>query len=97
MSERLYHQLAHFWPLISPLEDYAAEAERVGELIERYKSGDTAEPLHVVELGAGGGHTLFYFAGRYRCTAIDLSNEMLENSRRINPDVTHQCTHKLRA
>lgn len=87
--DRLYEQLAHLWPLLSPLEDYAADADRIATLIHTHLKADGDTPLDIIELGAGGGHTLFYFGQKHRCTAVDLSDAMLENSRHINPDVTH--------
>lgn len=96
---KLYEQLAHLWPLLSPAEDYAGDAERIQALIDAnlqqertVSDGDSdnpREPLNVVEFGAGGGHTLFFLAQNCNCTAVDLSDAMLENSRHINPDVTH--------
>ncbi len=87
---KLYEQLAPLWPLLSPLEDYAADAERLRALIDQHLCRtDPDKPIDVVEFGAGGGHTLFYLAQDCRCTAVDLSDAMLKNSRRINADVTH--------
>lgn len=97
---KLYEQLAHLWPLLSPAEDYAADADRIGALIDAHlqrpnhdddpdQLDDPARKLNVVEFGAGGGHTLFFLSQDCQCTAVDLSDAMLENSRHINPDVTH--------
>ena len=84
-SHRFYDDLARWWPLISPVEDYADEA---------------AEYLHVVadaaphattllELGSGGGHNAFYMKARYQLTLTDLSEPMLALSRRLNPGCEH--------
>ena len=51
---RFYGDLAAWWPLISPVDDYAEEARWVGTLL-----GAAASPVrNVLELGSGGGHQL---------------------------------------
>lgn len=96
-TPRLYDDLAWLWPLISPPEDYATEAAvLLGHIREHFGIDDqaplrrpgTAEPLRVLEFGAGGGHTLTHLAhAGMRCTAADLSESMLDNCRRLVPDV----------
>jgi len=85
---RLYHELAHVWPLLSPPEDYAPEAA----CIERLLGQTLGEPrvdagLDVLELGAGGGHTLYHLKARHRCVAVDIAEPMLEQCRKLNPEV----------
>ncbi|MEM1214000.1 MAG: class I SAM-dependent methyltransferase [Planctomycetota bacterium] len=80
--ERLYDDLAWLWPVISPPGDYAEEAERLRAVIEA-RTGRRAG-WSVLELGAGGGHTLVHlepFASR--CVAVDLSEPMLEKYRAL--------------
>lgn len=43
----------------------------------------------VLELGSGGGHNAFHLKGRFALTLVDLSDEMLEVSRRLNPECEH--------
>jgi len=43
----------------------------------------------VLELGTGGGHFLHQLVPEYDATAVDLSDAMLEHSRRLNPGVAH--------
>ena len=87
---RLFTDLAHLWPLLSPYGDYAPEAESVHRLVEdalpdeAYRSG--RKPC-LLELGAGGGHTIAHLTDRYEIVAVDLSEPMLVNCRRLNPDV----------
>jgi SAM-dependent methyltransferase len=69
MTDRLYNELADLWPIVSPPEDYAAEAERVRDWI-----GDARSLL---ELGAGAGHTLCHLPDVDRRVALDLSPAML--------------------
>ena len=86
---RLYDDLAWLWPLLSPPSDYEGEAAAIAMQLERH----FAKPmpgarLRVLELGAGGGHTLYHLADQYDCTAVDLSAGMLTNCQMLNPDVT---------
>lgn len=85
-SNRLYTDLAHLWPLMSPPEDYADEGDCWrGELRKRLGPGRA----RILELGTGGGHLLHHIADGFEATAVDLSEGMLAHSRRLNPDVTH--------
>ena len=85
-TARLYGDLAHLWPLMSPPEDYADEGACLrSELRTRLGPGK----LRLLELGTGGGHLLHHLAGEFEATAVDLSEAMLAHSRRLNPGVTH--------
>jgi len=87
---RLYQELAHLWPLLSPPQDYTADAEKIRALIDQ-KLGNpqSAKRFAILELGAGGGHTLCHLSNDFDCTAVDLSDAMLDNSRKLNPNVEH--------
>lgn len=85
MHEQLYHDLAHLWPLLSPPEDYAAEAQRIGAWMAALAPVPPGGRWRVLELGAGGGHTLHHLQATCDCTATDLSEAMLANCRRLNP------------
>lgn len=90
-TPRLYDDLAWLWPDLSPPEHYEAEAELLDALIaERLGDG----PKTILELGAGGGHTLVHLAkptgGRHECVAVDLSQPMLDNCSALIPGIeTH--------
>jgi len=83
---RLYTDLAYLWPLLSPPEDYVCEAELVREIIDPYVDQTQATPT-LMELGAGGGHTLCHLVPDYQPTAVDLSPEMLELCQQLVPNV----------
>lgn len=83
---RLYDDLADWWPLMSPPEDYAAEAVAVARLLTSDAAGDRPRLL---ELGAGGGHLASHLKAGFDMTLVDLSPRMLEQSRRLNPDCCH--------
>ena len=53
-GSRFYEELAVWWPLISPPEEYAEEAETFRRLFDEYAT----TPIRTVrELGSGGGNT----------------------------------------
>ena len=82
---RLYSDLADWWPLISPPEEYAEEAAFAARLL-----GQAERPVRkVLELGSGGGHCASHLTSRFTMTLVDASSEMLAVSRRLNPDCPH--------
>ncbi len=84
-EHRFYGELAVWWPLISPPEDYAEEAAYAAALLES-AHGPVRE---VLELGSGGGHVALYLKQRFAMTLVDLSADMLAVSRRLNPECEH--------
>jgi SAM-dependent methyltransferase len=80
-----YSQLASWWPLISPVEDYREEA---GEFL-RVLGAAHPSARTLLELGSGGGHNAYYFKNRYQLTLTDLSAAMLEQSAQLNPECEH--------
>ena len=83
---RLYNDLAYLWPVISPPEEYAAEAEFWRAAL-RDKLGPGRR--RILELGVGGGHNLSHLTGDFDATAVDLSPQMLALSQGLNPGVEH--------
>jgi len=82
---RFYDDLARWWPLISPVDDYEGEAAEFGRVLA------TADrDVHdVLELGSGGGHNAFYLKRQFSLTLSDLSEGMLDVSRTRNPECVH--------
>jgi SAM-dependent methyltransferase len=85
MSHRFYGDLAVWWPLVSPAEEYEEEAAFAATVLR------SASPSarDVLELGSGGGHNAVHLKRHFAMTLVDLSDEMLEASRRLNPDCEH--------
>ncbi len=83
---RFYGELAVWWPLVSPPEEYAEEAAFVGTLLD----SATIPVREVLELGSGGGHVASHLSGRFAMTLVDLSDAMLDLSRRLNPGCEHR-------
>ena len=83
---RLYDDLAYLWPIVSPPEDYAEEAEYWRRAIRSHLGPGRHR---ILELGAGGGHNLSHLTDDFEAAAVDLSPRMIEHSRRLNPGVEY--------
>jgi SAM-dependent methyltransferase len=82
---RLYTDLADWWPLISPPEEYVQEAAHLAAVF-----GSATPPVReVLDLGSGGGGVAVHLKGRFALTLVDESEEMLAVSRRLNPECEH--------
>jgi len=80
----LYTDLAHLFRLLTPPEDYVEEAAFWREVLR----GRLGPGRHqILELGVGGGHNLSHLTADFDATAVDLSEAMLEQCRRLNPGV----------
>jgi SAM-dependent methyltransferase len=84
-QHRFYVDLAPWWPLISPVQDYEEEALFAAKII------DTASiPVReVLELGSGGGHNAVHLKAKFALTLVDLSAQMIAQSRLLNPECEH--------
>jgi len=82
---RLYADLAWLWPILSPPEHYAEEADTLRQLYARSGRAARGRP-RLLELGAGGGHLLAHLSDDFDCTASDLSPAMLELCAGLVPD-----------
>lgn len=78
---RFYGELAAWWPLISPAEEYEEEAAFAATLL--------GSAHDVLELGSGGGHVASHLKARFSLTLVDLSPEMVAVSRQLNPECEH--------
>lgn len=82
---RLYGDLAAWWHLISPAEEYVEEAAfAAGVLASGQRPTRT-----VLELGSGGGSNACHLKSRFDMTLVDLSAAMLDASRAVNPECEH--------
>ncbi len=87
MTGKLYTELASWWPLFSPPEDYVDEANFFYR--ELVAAGLPPAPT-LLELGSGGGNNAVHLKRHFaRVTLTDLSPQMLEVSRNLNPDCEH--------
>jgi SAM-dependent methyltransferase len=80
-EQKLYGELASWFHLLTRPEDYIEEAEFATKLLPA--------ACTLLELGAGGGNNAFHMKAHFQMTLTDLSDAMLDNSRRINPECEH--------
>ena len=83
---RLYRDLADWYPLLTPVADYAEEASFYRRLFETHCQ---QPPRTLLDLGSGGGHNAAHLKATLTCTLVDLAPAMLELSRRLNPECEH--------
>lgn len=84
---KLYAELADWWPILSPISDYAEEADYFLRLVD---DAAVPEDASLLELGAGGGNNAFHMKNRFSAVTLsDLSADMLRVSARINPECRH--------
>jgi trans-aconitate methyltransferase len=82
----MYRELAPWFHLLTPPAEYADEAASALALLRSRVDG----PLEtLLELGSGGGNMASHLKREARLTLTDLSAEMLELSRTINPECEH--------
>lgn len=87
MAHKMYTELAKWWPLLSPPDEYSDESGffRQTLLAEGLPSAPT-----LLELGCGGGNNAVYMKALFsRVTLTDLSPQMLSVSQALNPDCEH--------
>jgi len=83
---RIYSDLAPWFHLLTHPADYEDEADFISRAVDAVVDGPASTLL---ELGSGGGNNASHLKGRFTCTLTDLSPEMLELSRSINPECEH--------
>ena len=83
---KMYAEFAPWFHLLTPPAEYADDAAFVLARLRERVDG----PLEtLLELGSGGGNTASHLARDLHLTLVDLSPEMLELSRTINPAAEH--------
>lgn len=85
-APRLYRDLADWYPLLTPVGDYAEEAAFYRRLFETHCQ---RPPRTLLDLGSGGGHNAAHLKTALVCTLVDLEPAMLALSRRLNPECEH--------
>ena len=82
---RLYADLASWWPLISAPQEYTEEAAAAATIMNSAE----IDVHEVLELGSGCGHNAVHLKRHFSLTLVDLSEDMLAVSRRLNPESAH--------
>lgn len=84
---KMYDELATWWPLLSPLEEYADEAAFFAQV---FSEAELPPLPSLLELGCGGGSNAFYLKKIFAdVTLTDLSPQMLAISQSLNPECEH--------
>jgi trans-aconitate methyltransferase len=83
---RLYSDLAPWFHLLTHPKDYVEEADFIARVLEAVADGEVRT---VLELGSGGGNNASHLKARFDLTLTDVSQEMLELSRSLNPECEH--------
>ena len=83
---KMYREIADWFHLLTSPDDYAIEAEFYGRLLT--ESADIPVKT-VLELGSGGGNNASHLKEDFELTLADVSEEMLESSKSINPECEH--------
>lgn len=86
MTNKLYEELADWWPLLSPHED---SAEEIAFFLEALNVTEAAPQRTMLELGSGGGSNAFHLKKHFKMTLVDLAPNMLTVSRTFNPECEH--------
>jgi SAM-dependent methyltransferase len=83
---KMYEELASWWPLLSPPEDYAEEAAFYARTLE----AACQQPIRtVLELGSGGGSNASHLKRRYEMVLVEPAAGMRAVSLALNPDCEH--------
>jgi SAM-dependent methyltransferase len=82
----MYSDLAEWWPLLSSPVDYEEEVEVLLPILALPKR---ATPRTLLELGAGGGNLASHYKHHFTATLTDLSPEMIDVSKKLNPELEH--------
>ncbi|HEX2236435.1 MAG TPA: class I SAM-dependent methyltransferase [Actinomycetota bacterium] len=82
----LYRELAPWFHLLTHPGEYAEEAETYRALLVE---GARRPVRTVLELGSGGGNNASHMKAHFRLTLVDLSEDMLAQSRALNPECEH--------
>ncbi len=83
---RMYDDLNWIWPIISPKENYIESSE---DMMKAIRNNSRIEVKTLLHIGCGGGHHDYTLKKNFDLTSFDLSKEMIEHARKLNPEVTY--------
>lgn len=84
-ANRLYNDLAWLWPVWGSVEEYKKESELAVDLIKQHAE---IEVRSLLDITCGGGKNTFNLKKHLEVYGFDISNAMLDNARKLNPDCT---------
>ncbi|MBN2380814.1 class I SAM-dependent methyltransferase [candidate division WOR-3 bacterium] len=85
-TNRLYNDLAWIWPIWGSVEEYRPESEDAARYFREFSK---IEPKILLDITCGGGKNDFTLKKHFEVTGLDLSEEMLDNARKLNPECTY--------
>ncbi|HYI03068.1 class I SAM-dependent methyltransferase [Hyalangium sp.] len=83
---KVYAELASWWPLWSPPEEYVEEA---ADLLEVLRTAAEGSARTLLELGSGGGSLAFHLKAHFALTLTDRAPGMVAVNRALNPECEH--------
>jgi|Deesub1362A_J573_1020465.scaffolds.fasta_scaffold29454_1 SAM-dependent methyltransferase len=83
---RAYSDFAWTEHIIAPPEEYVEETELFSKVIKEHSKIEARTLLH---LGCGAGGNDYTFKRHFKVTGVDISKDMLEIARKLNPEVTY--------
>lgn len=87
---RMYDEFAHLWTQISAPADYAYEAAELREILfDLLQRGPEPYRPRILEMGVGGGNNVSHMTDYMDIVAADISPQMIEISKQLNPSVEH--------
>ena len=85
-SPLIYTDYADWYHLFTAPEEYdEEEAIYSGAII----AASSTPPRTLLDLGCGGGNLAWHYKHRFQATLTDISAEILEQSKSINPECEH--------
>lgn len=85
---RPYSDLAWIESIITSPDDYVEETE---SFVKAIKGNSKIEARTLLHLGCGAGGNDYTFKRYFKVTGVDISKDMLEIARNLNPEVTYVC------
>jgi SAM-dependent methyltransferase len=83
---RAYNELAWTEAIIAPPEEYVDETELFSKVIKEHSK---IEPKILLHLGCGAGGNDYTFKKHFRVKGVDISGDMLEIAKELNPEVIY--------
>lgn len=83
---KLYADLASWWPLMSPPDDYEEEA---ASYVEQLLAAGDQPARTLLELGSGGGNNASFMKAHFALTLVEPSAGMRAWSQQLNPESEH--------
>jgi SAM-dependent methyltransferase len=83
---KLYDELADWWPVMATPAEFRKEAQFFGRLL---RQSFNPPPRTLLDLGSGTGNNAFHLKARFEMTLVDLSPQMLDVNRSVNPECEH--------